>query len=846
MQFDPQDPLQVQTLLDDLEVAGVSCFLKGNYSDAIKVFTYGLSVCEHVYAVDGHSHGQIRTAGMLLNLGITLGKAGEHSEAEPYLRRGLAKRASHLSPDKHVGCSPEASQGLDALAYSLIESGKIDQAIAILERRFREDRQAGTAAPVLHEGALDDLIARRERIMDKAEETMTRGPESKGDAAWSGEMAAMVSELEAIVESMRKIGSNNLEYGRTLRYLASVLFHFGVSAHPEKLVESEKTFRLAEATLKGLNEDENAKLDLKYGLLLPQLYPDKLDALEEAEKRFLRAISAFQKLDSPHRSLAEKALATVRKQINIATIGQVLDQHGAGSMRPGTGKKNPFHAAMIELLHRKIDQAFAEDPRKALADSLHRALDRFSKLMDLAEGGIQELTKAVEGMRDIQILLTAISMEPPEGRENPPPGSRAENLLKHSFRLLRYLFEEMEWPHKALSESEAIFQFLLRAAELHGKIYEAAGEEAGIGILDRVSLRPLAHEIRLYASRQHAMLAFPRWAVSKHPVRLNTVYYSGTGPGRALAESVCRDLGLEMLLADPSVATSAARQRFLQEAHVGVFDISGPGPAGAAAAYEFGIARCQGKPVILVASHRPIPFDFDVDPVILGEGNDREAVAAAIDQALFWTMPRPRTNSLSETIGHLAARYPLPQDNVLVEQNLKELIALGRDPDPVDIVTSIRSLAVVLDNPSPMVIHPPWPPAYPDGRARLFHIMPFSGEFDGVSEAVERICEEADFEYVRGDRQEAKDIIQSIWEGICKASHVLVDLTHFNLNVALELGISHTLGRPTQIMGAGETIKKLKEGFPMVATTRSISYKSHRDPDFKDGIEKFLHGAKDR
>ncbi len=83
MQFDPQDPLQVQTLLDDLEVAGVSCFLKGNYPDAIKVFTYGLSVCEHVYAVDGNSHGQIRTASMLLNLGITLGKVGEHSEAVP-------------------------------------------------------------------------------------------------------------------------------------------------------------------------------------------------------------------------------------------------------------------------------------------------------------------------------------------------------------------------------------------------------------------------------------------------------------------------------------------------------------------------------------------------------------------------------------------------------------------------------------------------------------------------------------------------------------------------------------------------------------------------------------------
>jgi hypothetical protein len=39
------------------------------------------------------------------------------------------------------------------------------------------------------------------------------------------------------------------------------------------------------------------------------------------------------------------------------------------------------------------------------------------------------------------------------------------------------------------------------------------------------------------------------------------------------------------------------------------------------------------------------------------------------------------------------------------------------------------------------------------------------------------------------------DIIRSIWDNLCQASHVVVDLTGLNANVALELGIAHALGR---------------------------------------------------
>lgn len=44
------------------------------------------------------------------------------------------------------------------------------------------------------------------------------------------------------------------------------------------------------------------------------------------------------------------------------------------------------------------------------------------------------------------------------------------------------------------------------------------------------------------------------------------------------------------------------------------------------------------------------------------------------------------------------------------------------------------------------------------------------------------------------------DIMKSIWTDLCRATHVLVDLTGLNANVAIELGIAHTLGRNVRLI----------------------------------------------
>jgi hypothetical protein len=91
--------------------------------------------------------------------------------------------------------------------------------------------------------------------------------------------------------------------------------------------------------------------------------------------------------------------------------------------------------------------------------------------------------------------------------------------------------------------------------------------------------------------------------------------------------------------------------------------------------------------------------------------------------------------------------------------------------------------------------------------------------------------------YVRGDRVRDPNVIRSIWEEINRASHVLADLTGFNTNVALELGIAHTLGRPTLMVGQETTVRGL---FPMIARLRFDSYQRAESSELSVMVKSLL------
>lgn len=102
--------------------------------------------------------------------------------------------------------------------------------------------------------------------------------------------------------------------------------------------------------------------------------------------------------------------------------------------------------------------------------------------------------------------------------------------------------------------------------------------------------------------------------------------------------------------------------------------------------------------------------------------------------------------------------------------------------------------AGLLDNSAPTVFAPVREPVNP----RLVSAMiPFSGEYDAVYEAITGAAEEAGGECKRADNiWEHSTIIQDIYSLIHKSAIVVCDFSGKNPNVFYEAGIAHSLGRP--------------------------------------------------
>jgi hypothetical protein len=117
--------------------------------------------------------------------------------------------------------------------------------------------------------------------------------------------------------------------------------------------------------------------------------------------------------------------------------------------------------------------------------------------------------------------------------------------------------------------------------------------------------------------------------------------------------------------------------------------------------------------------------------------------------------------------------------------------------------------------------------------------MPFGPDWaDDAAKCAEDVCMAESARYVRGDRVDDPNIIHSIWKEINVASHILVDLTGFNENVSIELGMTHTLGRTSVIVGQRGTVK---DRFPMIAKQRFYEYREPFDGKLAEAVETLLN-----
>jgi hypothetical protein len=535
----------------------------------------------------------------------------------------------------------------------------------------------------------------------------------------------------------------------------------------------------------------------------------------------------------PPEQKKDKRFADIQQQIE-ALIQQIL---GKGSLGREEGE---ILSLLRDRLDSEIKQGRVEDDR---AETLRGVLEHLGKVLSGDETDVQAMLNKLQEMREFAQSRFETLHYLSHGIDRPPAGSRAAALVELCWQLRRFLIEEMNRSGKGEEESKEALDLSVRASRVDRRIYEAGGDDARALNIEKDELRPLALAVRTFSGRIHPMPARPIWHSAKVSVDTNAVFYSGSTKLKSPVAAACGGLGLNIIPEPRGESYANARWKQLQQAMTAIFDLrSNAGPELAAVTYEFGIALTLGKPVvILVAEDQTLPFDVDVDPVVLsGDKGDVGRIASAIDQSLIWVYPRPRSEPYRNTLEYILSKYPQPQENVYADQTLRMLSEIRKEPDPLTVTRTAAKFFDYLNDGETMLIQPVWSPVYPEeNQPRLFHVMPFRPKWaDAVANATRKICKGNNFTYIRGDEVKEPNVIRSIWEEIARATHVLVDLTGFNANVALELGITHTLGRKVLMVGQEKTIDLL---FPSIQKFRVQSYDIKRvEESLGKEVRKFI------
>lgn len=218
----------------------------------------------------------------------------------------------------------------------------------------------------------------------------------------------------------------------------------------------------------------------------------------------------------------------------------------------------------------------------------------------------------------------------------------------------------------------------------------------------------------------------------------------------------------------------------------------------AASAYELGLAFALGKPLVVIGeAGESMPFDIDLAPLALeGDDDDAALLRQAVDEAFYVPQRSDRQSSVGDAVAFLA-RLTAGHERRKVFDG-KGWLDPALATDPAGFAAKAEQLMRELPAPPWRLLRPAWPAAYPYGaQKRCFHVMPFGPDWaDEVRDVARAACEERGWVYRRGDEAEEGRIIHAIWDDLCRAGTVLVDLTGANLNVMIELGMAHAIGRP--------------------------------------------------
>ncbi len=422
-------------------------------------------------------------------------------------------------------------------------------------------------------------------------------------------------------------------------------------------------------------------------------------------------------------------------------------------------------------------------------------------------------------------------------RPGPPPaaGSRASRVLDMIDGLTRAALAEPMRPMLPVDESHRAIELFKTISEL-STVADQAGD-------DETRLRELAPriwrtalDVQQFARRYHLVVAAPIFAMSAEHAPVTSLFVSGASVLREAASRLAQRDEIELFTEARRDEVGQERWNQLLAASLAVFDIGlSNGPARMQVCYELGLALALGKPcVIVMRADTVVPFDVEILPIVFS--NDVEANFEKLENAVHQELSGIRWGGRTSGMGNagsvaLSALELFVQRSVAPGQlDIQLRMARANVGDAVALHRSLNNIVGALGAGGPAILLPAWPSAAPDPRQppRCFHVMPFSQRWSNASrDRLAEACVRRGWDYTRGDESEEQRIVPGIWRDICRASAVVIDLTSDdqtgpNLNVGLELGLVHALGRPCRIVTRGRPERHM---FPAIAKIQIHGYR---------------------
>ena len=610
-------------------------------------------------------------------------------------------------------------------------------------------------------------------------------------------------------------------------------------------------------------------LDYRYGCALLPLSEAKDLALAQAAQRRYSAALAVAREEMPEAvATMTNALTNANQCIAaIQTTGHLLAQMSALETRldqavsprafgpPTAGGNLALFEQLLHVYHQDVLAGKVSETRKQALDSV---LAQLRSLLQDPATDMRGLT--LQGSRLRELLASMLHLVGETGQGTLRPGSRAHAVWQRLARLKLSLVSALRRPHLGSDEHTVGMELARRCGHADTYVHQVGQEDGATRQYEVDVLRPLACEVRAFSLRHHVTLAAPIWPSLPLPQNPNAVCFSGDQAWRQVLTTICAQNRLQFLAQPTLKDVATMRWDQLRTCHVAVCDFTAytrpqarqiidPARAGpvAVVAYELGIALTLGRAVVIVAKEgQDLPFDVDIEPVRLtGGAQDEARLKDALDEAMYGLQRGGEGSSISATRAYLERTFA-GHESFLVVESLKLIDdKVARDP-----VTFRRFVEPVLGSAGAsalQIVYPAWPGSYPPPHERrLFHVTAFGPAWakDTMS-IIAQACRAAKpvVEYIRGDQVLDPNILRSIWTHICQASHVVVDLTGMNANVALELGICHALGRKVFLMTQDSAVP---EYFPSIAKERLHCYSLTGEPGLdglRDALEQFLNSG---